>query len=176
MPAPTPILAREKFPLIPKQMPRWFWPLVILVCLSFTAFTGTLCATMWARRSSEPVKLAVATAAKDARVAALGEPLEAGFLIAADSQTKDGVERRDNKFILRGSSGEGTVQLRAKRPADGGAWTLEYLRVAIAGQPIVLVGDPERPPEDFNAPPKQDAKKDGGNSGAQAAPAPAAKP
>ncbi len=147
MPAPSP----EKLPLIPKVKPAWFWPLVILLCMSFTGFAATLCITMQVRRHSAPVLAAIAEAKKDVRVQALGEPLSAGFLVSAVDDLTAGVERRDMNFFLKGPQGEGTAQMRAARPAAGGAWQIEYLRVFLpsGGDWVVLVGDQEKQPEDF---------------------------
>src|SRR6478609_5706150 len=135
MPAPS----QEKLPLIPKVMPRWFWPLVILLCMSFTGFASTLCIIMMVRRSSDPVKQAIALAAKDARVAALGQPLEAGFLVVGDSKTIDGTERCYWQFNLKGPNGSGILRVNAVRVQDEawkppGAWQVQYLDVFLPAQ------------------------------------------
>ncbi len=141
----------QKLPLIPQKMPKWFWPLVLVVSVSASAFTATLCVTMLVRRKSEPVQLVVALAAKDPRMETLGLPLEPGFLISMTVDTTVGVERRDMNLFLKGPKGSAVAQVRAAHPTPAGPWQIDYLRVYLpqAADVIVLAGDKGHPPEDF---------------------------
>lgn len=146
---------REQLPLMPKRMPKWFWPLVALLILSFCAFVAAIWATTAARRHSEPVKMALALAQADARVAALagpGETVAPGLLVVGDSKTIEGEEVCRWKFHIKGARGEGTLLMNAVRPSDAGAWKVDFLQAYLPGQGsdlITLVGDAAHPPQDF---------------------------
>lgn len=152
----------EKLPLIPRQMPKWFWPLVLVVCVSATAFASTLCLTVLTRRHSEPVQMALKIIAADPRIAGLGQPLKPGWLVLGDSKTINGTERCYWQFKAVAPGGECVVKMDALRPA-GGAWQVDYLQTFIVGSDadwITLIGDKDHPPENFNPPAKPEPAKD----------------
>jgi len=101
-------------------------------------------------KASEPYQTALARAQADPRVqAALGEPVQAGFLVGGNISTHttivngvQNVEEEEQLTIpISGPKGSGTLEAAGKK--SGGKWTVTTLKVKIAGQaePIDLLAD-----------------------------------
>lgn len=141
--------AQAKLPLFPKVMPRWFWPLVGVVAVSFTSLIVTIAVLMGMRRNSEPMQLALGLCRADARVVGrLGEPVKPGFFVLGEHKGWDIGERRDWGAALKGPQGEGLLQFSAVRAKGGEAWKIQHLQVILPGsaEPLTLVGDPQALP------------------------------
>lgn len=107
---------------------KWFVPALGLSMMALLA--GFVLALLWfvstMLKSSEPYRHAVSVAREDARVvAALGTPIEAGFLPMGELITGGGSGSANLSIRLSGPQGSGHVYLRATRRA--GVWRYEAL-------------------------------------------------
>jgi len=124
------------------------WVLIIGVgCLAVVCacvvFVGGIFAVVFATiRSTDVYQQALQTAQSDPRVIeALGEPVEAGFMVSGSVRMNAGEGgTADLSIPISGPNGSGTVY--AVATSSGGVWTFSTLEVEIAGQPgrIDLLG------------------------------------
>ncbi|HRC86678.1 MAG TPA: cytochrome c oxidase assembly factor Coa1 family protein [Thermoanaerobaculia bacterium] len=93
-------------------------------------------------------------------VAALGEPIDSGWLFSGNVNLQNGKGRADIRFPVHGPKGEGTVSARATK--DQGKWTFERLTLEVAGrgEEIVIVGGPSGEPPRPEAEPAEPASSE----------------
>jgi len=96
---------------------------------------GTMGAVSAAVRSSEVYDYAMGQALNDPMVIqALGEPVEAGWLIQGSLTTNGPSGEASLAIPLKGSHGSGTLHLMATR--TGGEWRYSLLEVEVKDQPV----------------------------------------
>lgn len=117
---------------------KWFVPAValafILVCASCTALllTTVFTTVFGAIKSSDVYTQAVAEAqANPEVVAALGEPVEPGFLVSGSVEVSGPVGQADLSIPLSGPQASGTLYVTAVKEA--GEWQFTRLEVAVEG-------------------------------------------
>ena len=129
---------------------NWKWALALGV---LGVILGLVCVAVYAVRALLQNSDVHADAVERARVhpqviAALGEPVEPGFMPLGNiSITTGGGGRADLRIPLRGSRSDGRLLAIAKR--RGGRWHYDTLTFETAGQgearPLVEPGTPVRP-------------------------------
>ena len=129
-------------PLQPKKTSPWVWigcgcGVLLLGLAAFVAFITFI--VFAALRSAEPYKDGVARAQADPRVrAALGAPVEPGWLVSGSIHTENRSGDCDLSIALKGSKQNG--RLRVIGTKDDGRWT--YTRMTVrpdSGPPIDLL-------------------------------------
>ena len=83
--------------------------------------------------------IAAVTSSPDA-IAALGEPIEPGFLLSGNISTNNGEGTVNFSIPVSGPKGKGTIRVEGSKPAGSPAWiyTTWQLEVEGAGNPILL--------------------------------------
>jgi hypothetical protein len=82
-------------------------------------------------RSSEPYRLALENARNNAEVvAAIGEPIEVGWLVSGSINVTGPSGEADLSLPLRGPAGAATLYLTATK--ERGKWTFEHLEVELS--------------------------------------------
>lgn len=120
---------------------KWCVPVVAALLLAlFAAFIfGILALVFGAMKSSGPYQHAMATAQADPAVgAALGTPIQAGWLVQGNFSSNGGDGEANLAIPLDGPKADGTLFVVAKKHA--GEWRYETLAVNVdGGERIVLV-------------------------------------
>lgn len=81
-------------------------------------------------KSSQAYQVAVETARRDPRlVAALGQPIETGWMVTGSIQVNDDSGQAALSFPLSGPRGKAKVQLEASK--SGGQWTFSTLNARL---------------------------------------------
>lgn len=115
---------------------HWFW-VVPVGCLSVlalvAAFVGAILLVVFgAMRSSDAYGIAMERAEQsDEVVAALGEPIEAGWLVSGNIQVNGPSGDANLSVPLSGPSGEGTLYVVAEKKA--GQWHFDTMEVEVVG-------------------------------------------
>lgn len=121
---------------------KWCVPVVAALLLAlFAAFIfGILALVFGAMKSSGPYQHAMATAQADPAVgAALGTPIQAGWLVQGNFSSNGGDGEANLAIPLDGPKADGTLFVVAKKHA--GEWRYETLAVNVdGGERIVLEG------------------------------------
>mgnify|MGYP005861663867 FL=1 len=122
---------------------KWFIPAVvlalILMCVSCAALLMTT--VVGAIKSSDVYKQAVTDAQVNPEViAALGEPVEPGFLVSGSVETSGQAGQADLSIPLSGPQASGTLYVSAVKEA--GEWQFNRLEVVVedSGERIDLLG------------------------------------
>lgn len=114
---------------------KWFLPTAIVAgVVTFAGFVGVILVSVLGMfKGSDPYRDAVAQARSSASVLQeLGEPIEPGWWVSGSINFTGSSGRADFATPLSGSSGQGTLYVRAERQA--GQWHFELLEVAVAGK------------------------------------------
>ena len=147
----------DSLPLIPKQMPKWFWPLVVAVVVSLLSFTVVFLLTMRQLRRSEVVLKALEVCRNDpATRLRLGQPLSSGWVVMGESgENRQGQQVVSRLFRVKGSDNFASCRVHAIK--HDSQWQLHTLQLYYEGDDswVTLVGDPENLPENL-----QDVKRD----------------
>jgi hypothetical protein len=124
---------------------NWKW-VVPVGCLTPVVLCGgfitvIVAIVFGALKSTEPYKAALIRAqASPAVQAALGQPVEADFLVTGNVRmnTANGVESgtAELSFPIHGPNGSGTVEVSAKKAT--GKWTYSRMRVVIPGKTLPI--------------------------------------
>jgi hypothetical protein len=124
---------------------KWVIPLTvgtpILVCAGFVTLLFSL--VFGVIRSTEVYTEAVAAAKGDtAVVAAIGTPVEEGFMVSGNIEVSGSSGYADLAIPISGPNGAGTIYAAAEK--YGGDWYFTTLEVAVedTGEWIDLLGDP----------------------------------
>jgi len=132
---------------------KWVVPVgclvLLLPLLAITGFVGTILAIVFGSiKSSDAYEEALARArANPAVVAALGEPVEDGWLVGGNIQVNGPSGSADLSSSLHGPKGKGTLYVVATKSA--GRWEYQTLEVEVDGSPEridLLAGPAERGP------------------------------
>ncbi len=122
---------------------KWFIPAVvlalILMCVSCAALLMTT--VFGAIKSSDVYKQALTQAQVNPEViAALGEPVEPGFLVSGSVETSGQAGQADLSIPLSGPQASGTLYVSAVKEA--GEWQFNRLEVVVedSGERIDLLG------------------------------------
>lgn len=121
---------------------KWFVPVLGALLLAlFAAFVfGIVALIFGALKSSTPYQHAMARAQSDpAVVAALGEPIHAGWFVQGNIGVDGASGEADLAIPLEGTRADGTLYVVAEKRA--GEWRYETLAVNVdGGERIVLEG------------------------------------
>ncbi|PPJ42894.1 MULTISPECIES: cytochrome c oxidase assembly factor Coa1 family protein [unclassified Pseudoxanthomonas] len=121
---------------------KWCVPVVaaLLLALFATFILGIVALVFGAIKSSTPYQHAIERAQSDpAVVAALGEPIQAGWFVQGNIGTSGSGGEADLAIPLDGSRADGTLYVVAEKRA--GEWRYETLAVNVdGGERIVLEG------------------------------------
>ncbi|MBI3179686.1 MAG: hypothetical protein HYZ27_08480 [Deltaproteobacteria bacterium] len=127
---------------------NWKWAVPLFVFLGLGSCGGCIALLVsgitGAIKSTDVYADAVRLAKRDARViAALGEPIETGFLPSGSVEVSGPSGSADLAVTLKGSRGEGTLFIKAQKSV--GRWQYEVLEVQAAGaaERIQLLGKPQ---------------------------------
>ncbi len=105
--------------------------LFISLCAAF--IVGIIGLAFGAMRSSTPYQEALFAAQTDtAVIEALGEPIEAGWLMSGSIETSGSSGTASFSIPVSGSKGEGTLYVEAQR--TGGRWHYDQLYLEVDGQ------------------------------------------
>ena len=124
---------------------NWKWCVPVLGALllaMFAAFVfGIVALVFGAIKSSDPYRHGVTQAQSDpAVIAALGEPIRAGWFVQGNISTSGASGEADLAIPLDGPRSDGTLYVVAEKRA--GEWRYETLAVNVdGGERIVLVDD-----------------------------------
>jgi len=120
---------------------NWLWAAPV-GCLTPVLLCGgclfaVIGGAMGAMKSSDPFRdsLAAAQASPDVQEA-LGEPIEAGFLVQGRLNVDSASKLADLNYPVTGPKGSGTVYVSGEADA-GGPWVYEEMRVRIDGGPEI---------------------------------------
>ncbi|WP_162454843.1 cytochrome c oxidase assembly factor Coa1 family protein [Pseudoxanthomonas kalamensis] len=119
---------------------KWLVPLLAALLLSlFAAFVfGIISLVFGALRSSEPYRHALQRAQADpAVIAALGEPIRAGWFVQGSMSSTGGGGSADLAIPLDGSKADATLYVTAKKSA--GRWRYEVVAVNVEDGPRLLL-------------------------------------
>lgn len=112
----------------------------LLLGLSLLCCGGFLGTIMGSIKQSGAYTDGLELALSDARVQdALGEPIEAGWMVSGSVNVSGGSGEADLSVPLEGSKGEGTLYLEADKSA--GSWDFEVAKVQVEGGTIDLLED-----------------------------------
>lgn len=124
---------------------NWKWCVPMLAALLLALFAavivGIMALVFGALRGAEPYRHGLERAQADpAVIAALGEPIQAGWLVQGSISSNGGSGEANLAIPLDGSRNDGTLYVVAEKRA--GAWRYETLAVNVdGGERIVLEGD-----------------------------------
>lgn len=126
---------------------NWKWVLVAALLASLLLLAGLVFAILTFAsgmlRSSEPYRLALDRArAHPAVAAALGTPIEPGWLPQGSIKIENRSGEADLGIAIRGPRGEGIIDVVASRRA--GEWRYELMRVKAGAESIDLRTPQER--------------------------------
>jgi hypothetical protein len=132
---------------------KWFLPVgcATLAALAVAAAAGLLWLVSLGIRSSGAYEEALARARADCELqAALGAPVEPGWLVSGSVDVTGPSGQADLAIPLAGARGSGTLYLTATKTA--GRWAFELLEVEVEGRDarIDLRGEDRRPCEEPN--------------------------
>ncbi|HEV7269151.1 cytochrome c oxidase assembly factor Coa1 family protein [Pseudoxanthomonas sp.] len=128
---------------------NWKWCVPVLGALLlalFAAFVfGIVALVFGAIKSSAPYQQALTRAQSDpAVIAALGEPIRAGFFVQGNISTSGASGEADLAIPLDGARADGTLYVVAEKRA--GEWRYETLAVNVdGGERVVLEGGSASP-------------------------------
>ena len=131
---------------------NWKWAApsgcLLVVLLAFGGCMGMVAGLFGMMRDTEPFRDGLARAQRsEAVIAAIGEPVEAGWLFSGVINESGGSGRADYTIPLSGPRGKGTLYVEARKRQ--GRWQLHVLSfVPDGGDPIDLLADGERGPDD----------------------------
>ncbi|WP_170288202.1 cytochrome c oxidase assembly factor Coa1 family protein [Marilutibacter maris] len=123
---------------------NWKWAVPViglsLLGLMAAAIFGLLSLVSGMMRSSEPYRHALAEARASAEVvAALGEPIEAGFMPSGNININNDAGEADLSIGVEGPDGEATVYVEATRKRK--RWSYQTLVVALPDREIDLLAN-----------------------------------
>ena len=128
---------------------KWCVPVLgaLLLALSVAVVLGGVALLLGAIKSSGAYQHALARAQSDpAVIAALGEPIRAGWFVQGNISTSGASGDADLAIPLDGPRADGTLYVVAEKRA--GEWRYETLAVNVdGGERIVLVDEASRTPD-----------------------------
>lgn len=127
---------------------KWCVPVVAALLLAlFAAFIfGILALVFGAMKSSGPYQHAMARAQADPAVtAALGTPIQAGWLVQGNFSSNGPDGEANLSIPLDGPKADGTLFVVAKKHA--GEWRYETLAVNVEGGERIVLAEEARDPE-----------------------------
>lgn len=144
MPSPPPLPDAPPRPGWWRRNLFWVVPVLMLGCLGMVVGAAALFAwgVLGAIRSSEPYVFAMRRAeSHPAAIAALGQPIEAGWAFNGEMQSANGSGEAALVIPVSGPRGEGDLTLEAEMTAD--TWKIVSLVLAVDGRAerIDLLGD-----------------------------------
>lgn len=128
---------------------KWFVPVLAALLLAlFAAFVfGIVALIFGALKSSTPYQHAITRAQADiAVVAALGEPIRAGWFVQGNIGVDGTSGEADLAIPLEGARADGTLYVVAEKRS--GEWRYETLAVNVEGGERILLTDESSPSPD----------------------------
>ncbi|CAN7518369.1 cytochrome c oxidase assembly factor Coa1 family protein [Pseudoxanthomonas sp. LjRoot143] len=128
---------------------KWFVPVLAALLLAlFAAFVfGIVALIFGALKSSTPYQHAITRAQADpAVVAALGEPIRAGWFVQGNIGVDGASGEADLAIPLDGARADGTLYVVAEKRA--GEWRYETLAVNVDGGERIVLTDESSPATD----------------------------
>ncbi|MFA9477042.1 cytochrome c oxidase assembly factor Coa1 family protein [Phycisphaerales bacterium AB-hyl4] len=120
---------------------KWFVPtMVIVLVLSPAVCCGGMFVFVFGMiRQTEPYQLTMERVERDPEVlAALGQPIESGWLVSGNINYAGGGGEADLSFSIRGPQGRGTVYAVLERSAGQWQWGELVVNVDDTGERLVL--------------------------------------
>jgi Cytochrome oxidase complex assembly protein 1 len=109
---------------------------LVFVVLGVLGFGGIFFFASKILKSNEPYRDSIAAVQSNPdAIAALGEPIKAGFFPSGNISTTNGEGEVDLSIPVSGPLGEGTVKVVGSKAA-GGAWLYETWQLSINGNPV----------------------------------------
>ncbi|WAC62244.1 cytochrome c oxidase assembly factor Coa1 family protein [Pseudoxanthomonas sp. SL93] len=129
---------------------NWKWCVPVLAALLLALFAafifGILALVFGAMKSSGPYQHAMARAQADPAVtAALGTPIQAGWLVQGNFSSNGPDGEANLSIPLDGPKADGTLFVVAKKHA--GEWRYETLAVNVEGGERIVLAEEARDPE-----------------------------
>lgn len=125
---------------------KWFVPVLAALLLAlFAAFVfGIVALVFGALKSSTPYQQAMTRAQSDpAVVAALGEPIRAGWFVQGNIGVDGASGKADLAIPLDGAHADGTLYVVAEKRA--GEWRYETIAVNVEGGERIMLEDDVEP-------------------------------
>ena len=115
---------------------------LVLIILGALGMGAVMYFGLGALKSTDVYKTALQNAQNSPEVqAALGTPIEAGFMLAGSMKNENGQGSADINFPISGPKGEGTVYATATSQ-PGGTWQYSKLQVVLKDGQVIDLGGP----------------------------------
>lgn len=123
---------------------NWAWAGLIIAAVCLVLLPGLFFGANHLMTSNDAYRQSMAALRSDARaIAALGEPIEAGWFVAGKISLKNSSGTAKLAIPVSGPKASGTLFSKATKTAS--VWTIDVLALKVAGikRPIVLIGGPD---------------------------------